>query len=390
MFGVTSCLSAICRKLRIFYATFIGVYMTEYAAYAVYLENGADGWHISGQERLSVDNVDDAAVKLRLTVAKRGWRLDSPVALCLPETSVRVMTANLRHVEPEEMVEAVYWEIRERQTEDDADFCYVFFPIADMEDYYQLSVLPQTEGKRLKDVWRENDLNLAALTVVPPEGADIRWEESRIICRGVAVDGKEADFSAEEDAWENALWAVGVLIAPGGLGQKANFYGDAATINPLRLSVAVVAVITVMLTFLSCFDYYRLSVAQAEVQEVEANLRLLQSERQSIADIERTWAKYRLKAQTIKALTDQRLPWHGLMVHLGSLPMAGVYLTVLELTEEGSLKMQGYAANYDGLSDFLAVLEQRVNSRVNLTDATASNEDKALHFTLELKLSDVP
>ena len=390
MAGVTSYRDKLWHRLRIFHTAVVGVYAKNNTAYAVYAEQRGQRWYLTGRERLNINAGDALPDKVRLAMTKRGQALTTPVSLCLTTDELTVMTANFGGVEPEEMSEAVYWEIRERNKDSSEKYLSVFMRLPDIDDYYWLAALPQTTANKLAADWRQSGLTLNALTVASPDEPGLNLATSPIVWRSIEFYPTQSDWGGGEQEWEYAVYAAGVLIAPLASYERLNFYGEVSLLNWRKLSGMWLVAVLGVLVLLSGLDCYRLYAIKTEAAQVTAKLSLLHNQRNEVREIESLWSAYRVKSRLLKELTDSRLPWHGLMVYLGTLPMDDVCLTELYLTDEGRLKMCGYAANYGKLADFMAVLERKITSRVTLEDAETNVDENRLNFVLELELADKP
>lgn len=392
MAGVTSYRDKLRERLHLFHTALIGVYAEHDTACVVYAEQRQKRWYLAGWARLTLNEDDILPDKVRLLMAKNGWPLATPVSLCLTADELTVMTADFAGIEPEEMAESVYWEIRERHRDSAEKYLSVFARLPDLDNYYWVAALPQKRAEELAAGWRAAGLNLNVLTVAPPNEPDFvgDGEDTPLVWREAELYRVRTDCGDDTPGWERAVFAVLICLAPVGQNERFNFWGEISLLNRHGLVLLWLAAVMISLVLLSGWDCYRLYETKTENERLTAQLELLRDQQDEVGEIEGLWMAYRNKSRLLKELTDGRLPWHSLMVYLGTLPMDGVWLTELYLTEEGRLRLCGGAVDYGKLADFMAVLEQKINSRVTLEDAETDADESNLNFVLELELAAKP
>lgn len=392
MSGVGTCLELVAHgakkigdRLRLFHNRVIGVYATDNVGYAVYLRRRQDVWHLEGHERIFLPQAEDLPAKLRLALAKGGRDL-APLSLCLSEEQIFTLTADFRGVDQPELKESVHWEIYGHGRFGEQNFLSIHAALPDWPEYYWLAATEEAKAAALQTRWREHDLPLWGLTALPPEetapenaDGDIIWQRTKLNLAGV-------DFRTEEAGYGAALFAACALISPGSL----NFWPDEPLINWRNWGFFLVSAVLICLLFLAGLDYHHLQVARRAEREIQTEWATWEPTATAKREIDKILRANQARNRVLTALSAERLPWHGLLVYLGTLPADGVCLTELYLTEDGALEMLGYATDYNHLADYLAMLEKAVNSSVSLDEAQQASLASQLNFRLRLNLDGSP
>ena len=345
----------------------MGVFFKDIVAYVVRLENKGDQWEIYENVMVPIPMgmgedfppAELAVEKIVTMMQVMGWPA-APIAMCLPEEDVFADTLHLPAMPESEMYEAVHWELEGQRDFDEPEFLSIFRP--DYGDGGQwAAAVPKSMVDTWSKAWKENGMELEALTVMPSfvkDSCALENEGLRVgeVCFPFVHEPYDVFYN--DGGWE-ALHAAKTLCFPEA--SHMNFLTAGKPVssawNWKSLSLTVTAVISIGL--FGCFfaDYGQLSGEQEALRAQKSQLALLSHARKEKCLLEKAEAQIREKNQQLVRLSEESYPWRSILVHLGSMTVDGVWLSEITVPKSNELEIHGKAVQYEALAEFLQKFE---------------------------------
>ena len=160
----------------------------------------------------------------------------------------------------------------------------------------------------------------------------------------------------------------------------------------LHIAVCWVGMVALVLVIWAGMDIYAYEQARSAAEIQKAELAGLVPERQEMLSIEAMCESIEAREHLWQELQGKGLQWYSVLVHLGANTKEGVFLTRMVSSDDGrSLELEGQAADYDALAEFVDGLEQDRDffpQGVTMHDAEALNRTRentgAVKFSLTI------
>lgn len=346
----------------------VGVFCRSNVAYVVRLENKDGQWELYENVMVPMPVIGmgedfppaELAVEKIVTMMQvMGWSA-APIAMCLEEDDVFTDTLHLPNMPESEMREAVRWELDGQRDFDEPEFLSVFQFVTGDEGQWAAAV-PKTIVDTWRKAWKENGMELAALTVMPSfvkASCTLENEGLRVgeVCFPFVHE--PYDIFYDDGGWE-ALHAAKTLCFPEA--SHMNFLAEGKPFssdwNWKSMSLTVTAVISIGL--FGCFlaDYGQLSGEQEALAAQKSQLALLSHAQKEKRLLEAAEAQIREKNKQLVRLSEESYPWRSILIHLGTMTVDGVWLSEVTMPKSNELEIQGKAIQYEALAEFLQKFE---------------------------------
>lgn len=335
----------------------------------------------------------DIAEELTVALAKEGW-----------EDALRVLVASEPHshgyvlrlppnIDAAGAHEAAYWEMVGKMVDDgivvdegevERNYQYAGF-VLNGERYYGSAV----ERQFIRDytaAFREAECELANIVIPAPSG-----ERLTELARDYLVEWQESPQGLGGPIALEALYGgLSYLAPPPEAPASCTLLpreGRQSGYNYRRLSAVLIAVTFAMLMLASLFDLYQLHEADVASSAASSELALKSPDVKRMQLLTAAEQEVTAREQILTQLSAGSISWYGVLVHFGTMTVEGVQLERLELRGEHTLYLEGRAATYEALAEFIARFEQDRDFFPHgpLLQNTAT-EASGLRFALSLEL----
>ncbi len=346
----------------------LGVFCRHPVIYAVRLENKNEQWELYDNIMVPIQVIGDedeayppetVVEKVAAMMQVMGWSA-SPVAMCLSEDYVFIDTLHLPDMPENEMHEAVHWELDSQRDFLETEFLSMFMQKPDGEGQWAAAV-PQYLVDIWSKAWKDNGLEMAAITVMPSfmkESCNV--EEAGLQLGEVYVPSRHEPYDVffNDGGWE-ALYAATTLccIEYGCLNFLMAGKLPKSDWNWKSLSATVTAVVVIGLFGCLMSDYGQLYSEQEQLSEQKSQLALLSHAQKEKQLLERATDQIKEKKSHLVRLSEESYPWRSIFVHLGTMTVEGVWLNEITMPKPNLLEIHGDAIQYDALAEFLQKFE---------------------------------
>ena len=307
------------------------------------------------------------------------------VSLCLPRELAFVYERAFPVMERSDLETAVRWDIETNVPFAEGGYWAGF---GRHEERLELAALPTEYGRKLVEAMTEAGLGVIGVTMAPLQFSH-RREENRILWRETTVKLPEAAVR-EPWNWERSMAlyaalrryypAVGIEFLP--MEEREE------RIRLWRLAGNfVVACTLIVVSLLFVRNVWLLSKADAQAEALRQEYALDLRERDAMTEFARGKAALSDTEKSLQALSEERRSWYALLSALGTVGVDGVYLTEIDVQEDGAILCGGRAMDHGRL---VAYLEQLGRETVPLLEQpelkeSATDARGELRFKLRLR-----
>ena len=307
------------------------------------------------------------------------------ISLCLPRELFFVYEREFPPLEREELETAVRWDIETNVPFDEGAYWPGF---GRHEERLELAALPSEYGRDLVNAMTAAGLGVSGMTMAPLHFS-CRREDSRLLWRDAAVE-LSAPARREKWTWDlsMALYAAlrvhypsfGVEFLP--REEKAERVRLWQTSGNIMLAGSLL-----LISILFARNLWLLSAADTQVDNLRQEYALEAREREKMEGLAGGQAEVEGTEKALRKLSAERRSWYAVMSALGTVGVDGVYLTELDVQEDGSLLCVGRATDHGHL---ITYLERLGNEAAELREKpllkeSLADEQGELRFKLRLK-----
>ncbi len=366
-----------------------GIFCRKNAIFLIQLKKDKNSWIENETVLLSFlpETESDAecrelqAERISTELKTRGWKSE-PVALCISLDEVFTATIQVPDIPAEEMTAAIHWELASLHDFEGKEFRSTHLKYPNNEGQWSAAI-PKDVSDSWEAAFKSNDLELAALTVMPPFlRSCCRAKEMELIIKDNVIAANHDPDSTfyESGGWE-ALYAAESLCFPQTF--TADFLSEerASSSGWSWKSLSITAVSFASILIFSCFlwDQYQLFAAREALTQQENQLALLQPRQAEKKLLEDALSRIAVKQKHLIRLTGENFPWRSIFIHLGTMTTDGVWLTDITRVSRDTLEIKGKALHYESLAEFLQKFE---------TDRTFFPQPPLLHASKAERGSD--
>ncbi len=344
-----------------------GVFCRKDAIYLIQLKKGRNSWIENETVRLSflpetesdIEHRELQAERISTELKIRGWKPE-PVALCITLDEAFTATTQIPNIPTEEMTAAIHWELASLHNFEGKEFRSAHLQYPNSEGQWSAAI-PKDVSDSWKAAFKNNDLELAALTVMPPflRSCCSTKEMELIIKDTVIATNHDPDHAFYETGGWEALYAAETLCFPQVF--TADFLSEerASSSGWNWKSLSITAVSIAFVIIFSCFlwDQYQLFAARKALNLQENQLALLQPRQTEKKLLEEALSRIAVKQKHLIRLTGESFPWRSILIHLGTMTTDGVWLTDITRVSRDTLEIKGKALHYESLAEFLQKFE---------------------------------
>ena len=358
-------LAALRKRFRIIHHHSIGVHVDAGGIFVVLLKRADEQWYLSGMDELHLPAGDyeeeavAAADMLRMHCARNGWPVDL-LSVCLSGRGIFMEKIELPSLDDAAVPEAVHWEVEGRDVFGERDFRTVFMKCGEDGHTYWVAAMERAEAEIWESTWKEHDLVLSQLTVMPPVQESLRWDRGSLTLADAEVLLEEGSYENASSGFVAALYAA--MLGAGLLGgqTRMSFSRQCETDhwNWRVLCLTVACSAALCLGIAAGWDFWQLHAARGSLESVQQECMLLGKEQEEKERIENCMQEAERRNSVLAALSRERLPWYSMLVHFGCMTVEGVYIKEITLSGQNVLDIEGEAVTFDALSDFLKKFEE--------------------------------
>ena len=371
----------------------LGIFVASDAVFLVELERMGDGQHFrvrqARRERIKASGAiwDDAealsegVMRLCMTYGLSYGKIN----ICLPRDLFFVYERTFPPMERKELTEAVRWDMETNVPFGEGNYWTGF---GRHDEKLELAALSSEHGQKLVGMMAEAGLGVEGLTMAPLRFTH-RREGMRIAWRDAIV---ELSVPAAQETWGRemtlALYAalrsyyprVGVEFLPQGeRAQTTRLWQTAGN--------AMLAGVLFMLAVLFARNLWLLSAADERLENLRQEYAFASKERESMERISGGKEAVGSGERILQRLSAERLSWYAVFSALGASAVDGVYLTELDVQEDGAILCGGRAVNYAHLVSYMEQLEHDVGTfrEKPLLKESAADERGEISFKIRMK-----
>ncbi len=307
------------------------------------------------------------------------------ISLCLPRELFFVYEREFPPMDREELVAAARWDIETNVPFDEGAYWPGF---GRHEERLELAALPSEYGRNLVDAMTSAGLGVSGLTMEPLHFS-CRREGNRMIWREMTI---ELSAPVLREKWTQELSAalyaalrsycseVGIEFLPGE--EKAESVRLWKTAGNLVLAATVLFVST-----LFARNLWLLSAADRQLDGLRQEYAMERRGRETMEGLAGGQAEVGGAEKALQKLSAERRSWYAVMSALGTFGVDGVYLTELDVQEDGALLCGGRATDHGHLIAYLDRLGNEVPElrEKPLLKESAADEHGGLRFKLRLR-----
>ncbi len=375
----------------------VGVSYAAQIGYLVQLARNENGWEIGNcllfpigcEKGISIE--EELAERAMLAWKKQGEEGLPVFSVCLPAADVLSDRIEVPDMPQKELDAMVHWELAGREELAGQEFFsdYRMEP----EGGIEIMAIRSETAERWGRAWRQNDLNLNTLTMMPAHGPERGIYGGQEVMLGGrhfhAADGVDPDFFAD-GGWQALYAACGLcfpdMAYPNFL--KGRESADLWNWHAVELTAAIVAVFAMA----SClvWDLAELNREQGRLEEQRNQFAMLQPDAKKKEAAEQNKKFIERKQGILARLSEHSIPGSGILVHLGSLTKEGAWLKEVRISGQNLLAIEGEALDYDALSAYLKQFEEDRDffpdgPLLKKAESEKGKNDGRIDFSLQLR-----
>ena len=367
----------------------IGVYFNDDKIFCVnveFVDNST--WKIIDTAEISIfeneeltENLNDIEELIAKKVfdlrIDRNWT-SKAVALCLNDDRVITEIEDLSNVPKDRLSDAVKNLIAAIGNFEPNNFYSSY--IENFSNVW-LEGISKIDADKWINAFEKNNLSLLALTAIPVDNEFVDVKK---------IDLTNADKDFLERGGMKAIFAVKSLIYQ----TTPNFFiNKTKDLNGWNFSkiAALIGIFTISIllcvTAFDCWTYYqaksKYDIELEALKKYEKDIRLRKV-------IENDQAEFKNKQKILSTLTENKLAWRSLLIHLGTIKTQGVWLREIHTSDDRNIEIKGEAVNYEKMSAFVTSLEndtEILNSSVELKNSTTKNDSNLVQFEIMLSFT---
>ena len=371
----------------------LGVYISETEIFLVALERKDDSRFFVRQARAETvrdaggalwDAPESLAEHLVRLCATYGFPHDK-ISVCLPRGLFFVYEREFPPMERAELTAAAYWDIETNVPFAEGAYWAGFGAHGEQ---IELAALPTEYGRDLVEAMAAAGISVEALSMEPLRFTYSR-ENSRVVWRGMEA---ELSAPAAREAWgrglSTALYAafrvyrpsVGVEFLPASeRGSRLWLWRTAGN--------ALVACTFAAAAFCLLWNLVQIAEADARLADLQQEYALETRTRKRMADFAGERAQVAHAEAILQGLSRSRLSWYAVFSALGMTTVDGVYLTELDVLEDGAILCGGRAPSHARLVEYLDRLAQDEPTlrEKPVLQESAADERGEIHFKMKLR-----
>ena len=326
-------------------------------------------------ESLEVENIRELIAKKAVELFRiKNWNVNA-VALCLNAEDVITEIEDLSNIPENKIPNTVHYQMAVTGNFEADTYLSAFMKI---EFGVWMEGISKTEAFRWTQAFKENGINLLALTAMPEEVEKVD---------GIDLNNLQENFS--NGVGIKALFAVKNLIYK----TKTNFLTDRITDlsgwNFARITAAILLTMFLTIFLISAFDFWNLRQTKNNFEHEKEQLALLESDKRKEEFIKENLEELKDRNQLLSNLSKDLFPWRSLLIHFGTLKVDGVWLREIRALENNKIELKGEALNYELVSNYITTLENdRDIFKTNPPQIIQDDKDgQLIKFVVVLELS---
>lgn len=326
----------------------------------------------------------DIAEEIALDLSRAGWD-GMPRVLVVPE---QFSQSFIHHLPPDmsadEAHEAAYWETVDEYGISEDENMLVGAPLSENE--YYISAVEQYFIQEYAEAFRDTECELTNIVLGAPSGAELTRLASEML-----VEWQVEEVAGQSPIYKEALYGGLRYLAPPPPAPASytllERQGMSERYSYQRIGATVIIATLIVLLLASMVELYSLHDIKVENEQLQHELALRSPDLKKMKLLEQVTRDTAQKEKILTQLTGENISWYGIMVHFGTLTVDGVYLDRVTYVDKNILRLDGHAATYEALAEFLAKFEQDKDffPQGPLLQSTTT-EEKGLSFTVTLEL----
>lgn len=157
-----------------------------------------------------------------------------------------------------------------------------------------------------------------------------------------------------------------------------------------RIFVNISVVVLVVLVSNYSYGLYHIISMERQLHSLENKYQVLYPTEQKMVVANSQQQLITNKNNVVNTLNKGRIPWYGIVNHLGTVTPEDVKLTEVSLTEKNNLRFKGTAKSYPDIGTFMQLLEKdSFFSEPVLITADATTTLMMANFEISVKLKEM-
>ena len=371
----------------------LGVYISDGEIFLVAMERKENGRFFVRQARTEKVRPTDSApwesperladYLARLCVT-HGLPYDK-ISVCLPRELFFVYERTFPPMERAELTAAAYWDIETNVPFAEGAYWAGFGAHGEQ---IELAALPTEYGRDLVDAMAAAGLSVEAFSMEPLRFT-YRRENGRVVWREMEA---ELSAAAVREEWgrglSTALYAAFRVYRPT---VGVEFLPEAERGSRLWLwrtaGNALFACTLAVAAFCLLWNLVQMTEADARLEDLQQEYALESRTRERMAAVTGEREKIADAEGVLQGLSRGRLSWYSVFSALGGTTVDGVYLTELDVQEDGAILCGGRAPSHARLVEYLERLAQDEPTlrEKPLLQESAADERGEIHFKMKLR-----
>lgn len=340
----------------------VGVYIADDYVYFVSVFYDSDNWCLFSfaKSELPTYNYEEKAAKWTREIINKYNLNNAIVNVAAPDKILLKREITLKDIPKENLKEVIYWDYASYYFENNEEFNIVYYPLDD--GLYFAAGLETVNQKRVYDFFKDEEISVSNWTTFPPKfNLNMNGAYISIFDKNIAVSSDIDMLKLNE--YTPAIYAAMI---------GANlFEGEDNIIFPPPyptefLNYKLIALTVFMLGILSIggvfvYDSYKIYSLQKELENTNIELQKLSVDKTKMKIYNYISKDTVAREQFLADKTKKRLPFAGVILHLGTLTTDGVILTSVK-SDDNKIIIEGEAISEYDMENFF----DKINSRKDI------------------------
>ncbi len=327
----------------------------------------------------SAENIHEViAEKVNSICKMKNWNVNT-IALCLDSEYVVTAIEDFSSIPKDKIQNAVNYQISAIGNFELDSFYASFMEIS---SELWMEGISKAEVSKWIQAFQKYQISVLALTAIPD-----RLSQSDLINyieNNDKIDLSNIDLEFLNNGGLKAIFAAKNLIYQ----KKPNFLFERAKKlngwNFNKITAAMMLTTVIILILIGLVDFWSYRQAKSNFESENQQLAFLESSRRKKEIIEKDLIALKEKNQIMLTLSKNSFPCRGLLIHLGTLKIKGVWLREIRILENKSVEIKGEAMTYELMANYVKKLEndREIFKKVSIINSEVKNN--LVQFTIQL------
>lgn len=364
----------------------VGIYVSDNYVYLVSIFYDSNNWHLFSfaKQELPTYNYEEKAAKWSREILDKNNLNNAIINIGTPDKILMKREIPLKNIPKENLKETIYWDYAAYYFNHNEEFNVAYYPIDD--ELYFAAGLEVVNQKRAYKFFKDKEISISNWTTFP-SNVVLNIHDSYI-----SIFDKNINVSPDVNLSKLNEYTPAIYAAMVG----ANLFEDEDNIvfpppypteflnwKLIALTVFMLGILSLSSIFL--YDYYKLYSLQNKLQTTNSELQNLSADKTRMKIYNYILKDTIEREQFLIDKTKNRLPFAGVILHLGTLTTDGVMLTAVK-SDDDKITIEGEAISEYDMKNFF----DKINARKDIfikspKSLKVDNKDK-IKFSFSINL----